>query len=179
MTTRRTLILGGLGLASALLLPSSLVDASNGDVTPAQVGSYCPSGIEWDFLNKLNTYRAQHGRGRLLMSRSLAAAAQHHAYYMSRTDDIDHSLGGVLWSQNIYNFGYPQGYAIGENVLAGRQSSSGALSLWASSPSHNANMLDARWTRVGVGRVYYSPNYYDFYWVTTFGSVSHRTISSC
>ena len=130
-------------------------------------------------MNKINAYRAQNGVGSLQMSRSLAAAARHHAYYMSRSDDIDHTLGSVSWIQNIYNYGYPQNYHIGENVLGGRQSSGGALSLWTTSPAHNANMLDPDWIRIGVGRVYYAAGDYDFYWCTTFGSVSHRTISSC
>jgi hypothetical protein len=156
-----------------------LEGGSESDVAPTGVTGHCPSAVEWEFVNKINSYRSSNGLGGLQMSRSLAAAARHHAYYMSRSDDIDHTLGTVSWSQNIYSYGYPTGYSIGENALAGRQSSGGALSLWITSPTHKANMLDPRWTRIGVGRVYYNPNRYDFYWITTFGSVSHRTISSC
>jgi uncharacterized protein YkwD len=83
----------------------------------------------------------------------------------------------MSWSQNIRNFGYPSTLGIGENVLAGRQSASGALSLWKTSPPHNANMLNKMWKAIGIGRVYDKGGQYDFYWTTTFGSGSHRTIS--
>jgi uncharacterized protein YkwD len=182
--------MGGAALVASLIVPTLTIaqdfneaalatSGANNDIAPALVSSHCPSAIEWDFVNKINAYRAQNGVGALQMSRSLAAAARHHAYYMSRSDDIDHTLGSISWIQNIYNYGYPQGYHIGENVLAGRQSSGGALSLWTTSPAHNANMLDPDWIRIGVGRLYYAAGDYDFYWCTTFGSRSHRTISGC
>jgi len=176
---RRQFVVGAASAASAFVLPAHLLAGTNDDISPFNVSHHCPSGIEWDFVNKINAYRVENGVGKLQMSRSLAAAARHHAYYSSRTDDVDHTLGSKSWVDNIYDYGYPQGYHMGENVLAGRQSSSGALSLWKTSAPHNKNMLDPAWTRIGVGRVYYAAGYYDFYWCTTFGSVSHRTITSC
>jgi uncharacterized protein YkwD len=148
----------------------------NSDVSPAHVGVHWPNANEWAFLGEINDYRVANGRGMLQMSRSLAAAARHHAYYMSRTDDVDHTLGSVSWSTNIFNYGYTAGCHIGENVLAGRQSAGGALSLWITSEPHRLNMLDPDWIRIGVGRVYYGAGRYDFYWVTDFGACSHRTI---
>ena len=110
-------------------------------------------------------------------SRSLGAAADNHSNYMAKTDDVDHSLqGGLSWSQNIYNYGYPTGQGIGENVLAGRKSASGALALWKTSPGHNANMLNPKWKTIGVGRAVNIDGRYDYYWTTTFGTTSHRTI---
>lgn len=152
---------------------------ANDDIPPALVSSHCPNVNEWDFVGVINDYRAQNGVGSLQMSRSLAAAARHHAYYASRTDDVDHTLGSKSWVDNIYDYGYPYGYHMGENILGGRQSSSGALNLWISSEGHRLNMIDPDWIRIGVGRVYYAAGDYDFYWCTTFGSVSHRTITSC
>jgi uncharacterized protein YkwD len=97
---------------------------------------------------------------------------------MAATDDVDHTLkGGLSWSDNIRNFGYPAGTGIGENVLAGRQSASGALALWKTSASHNQNMLNPKWKTIGIGRSVNKDGRYDFYWTTTFGTHSHRTIS--
>ena len=149
---------------------------SNWFVSPSHVASHWPNAHEWAMLNDINAYRVAKGRRRLEMSRSLAAAARHHAYYMSRTDDVDHSLGGVSWAQNIYNYGYPTGGAMGENVAAGRSSSGGILNLWIGSEGHNEVLLDPKYIRLGVGRVYYGAGRYDYYWVATFGSISHRTI---
>src|SRR5688500_10668218 len=176
MVTRQAALVG---IAGALLLPFRAAAGANDDIAPADVGIHCPNGIEWDFVETINAYRNSNGVGDVIMSRSLAAAARHHAFYMSRTDDVDHTLGNKSWIQNIYDYGYPQGYHMGENVAAGRQRSDGILALWRDSPTHNQNMLDPDWIRIGVGRVYYAAGRYQFYWCTTFGNKSHRTITTC
>jgi uncharacterized protein YkwD len=137
-----------------------------------------PGGSECSFLRAINLYRKSHGVKPVVLSRSLSMAADHHSAYMAKTDDVDHSLaGGLSWSQNILNFGYPEGYGMGENVLAGRSSAGGALGLWADSPPHNANMLNKSWKSIGIGREVNQDGKYRYYWTTTFGTVRHRTIS--
>lgn len=145
---------------------------------PAQAGLWVPDANECAFLREINAYRKANGLGSLTFSRSLGAAADYHSVYMAKTDDVDHSLaGGKSWSQNILDFGYPSGQGMGENVLAGRQSASGALNLWKTSPGHNANMLNSKWKTIGIGRAVNVDGRYDYYWTTTFGTKSHRTIS--
>ncbi len=149
-------------------------------VTPksADAALWTPDRNECAFLKLVNDYRRANGVRPVVLSRSLSAAADFHSAYMARTDDVDHTLsGGASWSQNIRNFGYPSSLGVGENVLAGRQSSSGALGLWKTSPPHRANMLDPNWKSIGIGRVYDKSGKYDFYWTTTFGTGRHRTIS--
>jgi uncharacterized protein YkwD len=149
-------------------------------VTPksADAALWTPDRNECAFLTLINDYRRAHGVAPVRLSRSLGAAADFHSAYMARTDDVDHTLsGGASWSSIIRDFGYPTDFGIGENVLAGRQSAGGALNLWKSSPPHNANMLDRSWKAIGIGRVYDSSGRYDFYWTTTFGTGTHRTIS--
>lgn len=143
----------------------------------AQAGLWVPNSHECAFLREINAYRKKHGVGPLTLSRSLSAAADNHSAYMARTDDVDHTLGKVSWSQNIYNYGYPTGVGIGENVLAGRSSAGGALSLWATSAGHKANMLNPQWKTIGIGREVNTGGRYDYYWTTTFGTKGHRTIS--
>jgi uncharacterized protein YkwD len=137
-----------------------------------------PDANECAFLHSINLYRRSHGVSPLLLSRSLSMAADYHSNYMARTDDVDHSLaGGASWSQSILNFGYPEGYGMGENVLAGRSSAGGALTLWSRSPAHNDNMLNSSWKAIGIGRAVNLDGRYKYYWTTTFGTVRHRTIS--
>ena len=137
-----------------------------------------PDANECKFLHVINDYRADYGLRPLLLSRSLSMAADYHSEYMASTDDVDHTLsGGSSWSANILAWGYPAGYGMGENVLAGRQCAGGALNLWISSPPHRANMLNPSWVAIGIGREYNPDGYYKFYWTTTFGTVRHRTIS--
>lgn len=137
-----------------------------------------PGPNECAFLSAINLYRRSHGVPAVSLSRSLSMAADYHSAYMARTDDVDHTLaGGMSWSTNILDFGYPEGYGMGENVLAGRTSAGGALTLWRSSPPHNANMLNRSWKAIGIGREVNLNGRYKYYWTTTFGTVRHRTFS--
>jgi uncharacterized protein YkwD len=142
----------------------------------AEAGLWTPDANECAFLRDINAYRKAHGVGPLTLSRSLSMAADNHSRYMARTDDVDHTLGSVSWWQNILNYGYPEGLAMGENVLAGRQSAGGALKLWESSAPHNQNMLSRTWRAIGIARAVNTSGTYGYYWTTTFGSGSHRTI---
>ena len=139
-------------------------------------GSLCADPVEVKFLALINDYRADHGVGPLVLSRSLTWAANNHAEYMAATDDVDHTLGDVSWDQNIREYGYP-GMWIGENVLAGRKSAGGAMSLFASSPTHNVNMLRSEWKSIGISRLVRLEGRYGYYWATEFGSVRHRTVT--
>lgn len=143
----------------------------------AEAGLWWPDKNECAFLSAINKYRAAHGVRPLTFSRSLGAAAENHSMYMAKTDDVDHTLGNLSWVDNIFNYGYPRGQGMGENVLAGRQSADGALMLWKTSPGHNQNMLDPNWTTIGVGRAVNLDGRYGFYWTTIFASRSNRTIS--
>lgn len=139
---------------------------------------WTPTTYECKFLQLINDYRAAYGVAPVVLSRSLSMAADNHSGYMAKTDDVDHTLaGGLSWSQNILNYGYPEGYGMGENVLAGRSSAGGALNLWISSPPHKANMLNKSWKAIGIGRDVNLNGKYDYYWTTTFGTVKHRTFS--
>jgi uncharacterized protein YkwD len=161
-------------LLAALLLSSLPLIGQAATVAPI-----CADPQEVAFLSAINAYRAAHGVGPLVMSRSLYWAADHHAEYMAATDDVDHTLAdGIDWFANIRAYGYP-GYWIGENVLGGqlRSSAAAALELFASSPSHNANMLDPTWQAIGISREVNLAGKYDYYWATEFGSVRHRTVT--
>ena len=176
---RRQFLVGVGATAGALIVPAvSATAGSNDDISPANVSSYCPNAYEWALLREVNEWRTYNGVPKLRMSRDLSAAAHHHAYYMSITDDVDHTLDGYTWSENIYGFRYPDAF-LGEDVAAGRQSAAGIVQLWIRSPEHNAVMLDPKYIRMGGGRVYNPNGYYKYYWVADFGSVSHRTIISC
>lgn len=139
---------------------------------------WAPDANECAFFNALNLYRRSKGVPAVTFSRSLGMAADYHSRYMARTDDVDHTLsGGTSWSSVILSYGYPEGYGMGENVLAGRQSAGGALNLWKTSPGHNDNMLNRSWKAVGIGRAVNLDGRYKYYWTNTFGTVRHRTIS--
>jgi len=132
---------------------------------------FCMESAEQAEINEINKYRTSNGFVALKVVKTLGASAEHHAQYMASTDDVDHTLaGGLSWSTNILNHGYPSGYGMGENVYAGRQSPSEALAAWKASSSHNAVMLEPSWRAIGVGRAYNANGKYKWYWAANFAS---------
>ena len=52
-----------------------------------------------------------------------------------------------------------------ENIAAGQSTPSRVVSTWDKSPGHHANMVDASFTKMGVGIAYFNDTYY---WVQIF-----------
>ena len=69
------------------------------------------------------------------------------------------------------NFGY-EGGTHGENIAAGTQTAAEAMQTWQGSAEHNANMLNASFGAIGIGRAYDPNSQYGWYWTTIFGDVS-------
>ena len=139
---------------------------------------YDPDASECGFLRIINEYRAENGVHALKLSATLGAAAEHHSIDMATNDVFSHTLSdGTTWKQNILNHRYLRGPATAENVAAARSSASGVFSLWVNSAGHRENMLDPEMWAIGIGRAYDADSRYDWYWTTTFGAKSSRTIT--
>ena len=125
---------------------------------------------EQAFLTLINDYRQQNGLVTLVPeSMSEAAAVWMSAdmgvnAYFSHTD----SLGRDPWTR-MCDFGYCFNTWKGENLAAGTSSAQIAFNLWKDSPGHNANMLNANFRVIGIGRVYTAGSPYGWYWTTDFG----------
>jgi len=131
---------------------------------------------EQAFLTLINNYRAQNGLGALSLNTQLNNAAEWMSNdmgancYFSHTD----SLGRDPF-QRMADFGYNYNTWKGENLVAGKDTAQGAFNLWKDSAGHNANMLNANFTVIGIARVYVNPsqcpppNNYGWYWTTDFG----------
>src|SRR5262249_48559338 len=108
------------------------------------------------------------GLGALAMSQTLGAAAEHHSIDMAATNAGSHTLSdGTTWLQNIANHGYTYSTYLGENIAAGFSTASSVFNAWKNSAGHNANMLNANYKAIGIGR---DPTY-GLYWTTDFGGV--------
>jgi uncharacterized protein YkwD len=107
----------------------------------------CLPPEEQSFLDRTNQLRASTGVAALAVHPSLNAKAQDWAEHMAATDHLYHStlsdgLGDVRWT------------TLGENV--GRSSRNGDWVLklhdkLVSSPGHYRNLVDGRFTHMGVG----------------------------
>lgn len=169
-------------LLIGMVLFASLVAALPGQ--GARSLTNCPAGTtndgeELSFLSIINSYRAQNGLGRLSVSVNLTRAAKWKANDMATKDYFSHtdSLGRSPWTLTV-DCGYP--IAGGENLAAGtdRSTGSSAFDLFRNSPSHNANMLDARYQQIGIGRAFVGGSHYGWYWATEFGTTNDAAPAS-
>jgi uncharacterized protein YkwD/uncharacterized protein YraI len=132
----------------------------------------CADSEEVGFLALINEYRATSGLRALSLSSSLSSAAAYHSVDMAANGYLAHTLlDGTTVEQNMANFGY-QGGTHGENIAAGTESAAEAMQIWQGSAEHNANMLNASFGAIGIGRAYDPNSQYGWYWTTIFGDVS-------
>lgn len=124
--------------------PESLVLAAGTSSSTSTAGAA--------FSNALNAYRASAGRGPVVADPELTAAAQAYAQTMAATGHFAHqgpdgSSSGTRARQAGCSW-----RAAAENIAWGQRSESEVLQGWADSAGHRRNMLNASYTRYGLGR---------------------------
>ena len=86
---------------------------------------------------------------------------------MARRRYFSHTTpDGITFAQRIRAQGYT-GSRIGENIAAGYPTASAVMTAWMKSPGHRANILNCRYTVIGVGSAIGGP--YGYYWTQDFG----------
>ncbi|HZS24841.1 MAG TPA: CAP domain-containing protein [Gaiellaceae bacterium] len=111
------------------------------------------SSAEQAFAAALNRVRAAHGLPRLQIEPALVDSARAHSDEMVATDTFEH---GSAWWRRLVRAG-ATGTHVGENIgwCADSVCPSGApatlVGEWLASPDHRANILDPRFSHVGVG----------------------------
>ena len=143
----------------------------------AAPAAYAYDSEELSFLTLINNYRAANGLPALTMSNSLYNASEGHSYDMATANYFSHtgSDGSSPWDR-IRAAGYTYNTYLGENIAAGYVDAGSVFEAWRNSPGHNANMLDANYHAIGVGRVYGAGSTYGWYWTTDFGGVPEDNI---
>jgi uncharacterized protein YkwD len=96
-----------------------------------------------------NAQRAAHGLGGLTVSPQLTASAGRYAQHLAADGAFSHTDGSDL-AQRVTAVGYQYQW-IGENLGMGQSSPKTIVQAWMNSPEHRANMLDPRFTQIGVG----------------------------
>lgn len=136
-------------LASAAIIAPTTATAAGG-----------PAG---DVFSITNTQRTQAGLRPLVSDPALDAAAAEWARHLAATCTFEHSTSA--WrSARIAPSGWS---ASGENIAAGQPDANAVVVAWMNSDGHRANILNARYTGLGVG--YATGSCYRTYWVQIFG----------
>ena len=131
---------------------------------------------EQAFLQIINDYRAQNNLGPLTACTSLNRAAQGHSEDMRDQDYFSHTglNNSSPWDRACdacYDLGCGPSTAMAENIAAGNSGAAGTFDQWVNSPGHNANMLGANFTVIGIGRAT-GGGTYGVYWTNVFGGNS-------
>ncbi|MEO1299201.1 MAG: CAP domain-containing protein, partial [Cyanobacteria bacterium J06636_16] len=138
--------------------------------------------VAYEVLALTNKFRVQNGVAPLSLSTDLVEAAQFHAEDMALSDYFAHTspsgkstFGGEKSTlRNRLEATQYSGSSTAENIAAGQFSSASAVNGWINSASHRQNILNPRFTELGVGYYYLNGDQgkvnHSHYWAQTFGT---------
>jgi len=143
-------------VALAASLCAAPAAASRGAYEPLDVpvvALYDAPSLEAAMFDELNAERARNGLRTLILDRELSAIARSYAREMLQERFIGHvSPGGSTLEGRLHRAGYSYHYA-GENLAYSTGDENEAFASLVASSRHHANMLNVRFTKVGVGAV--------------------------
>ena len=126
------------------------------------------SGIRSTILNNTNAYRAEVGAGNLSIDYNLSVMATIRAMEMAYSNKFSHTRpSGKQWHTIWDEYGIGKGQVIGENLGKGYTSPDGVSKGWRNSPTHYENLINARFTKIGIGKYTYQGV---TYWAQEFSS---------
>jgi uncharacterized protein YkwD len=112
----------------------------------------------------ISDYRAARGLPPVAVDQRLTRIAADHARLMASTNRVAHVLPGEgSFQQRLATGGFEASLAA-ENVGGGYKSLAAAFEGWRKSPAHNANMLRAGVSRIGIAVSNAPGSKYTTYW---------------
>jgi uncharacterized protein YkwD len=133
-------------LLSATLVGSGVVAGpASASVPPAGIGSAPSTAYVSRIVVLVNARRAQAGLRPLVVSPCATRFAAPWSSHMAATNTLVHqSLTPILRCP---------AWGAGENIAYGNVTADQMMGMWMNSPGHRANILNPRFTRIGVGAV--------------------------
>ena len=150
-----------------LVAAASAALAAAPAVGSPQAAEAATVSVQNQVIQLVNVQRTKAGCRALALDARLSRAAQAHSIDMAKRRYFSHtSLDGRTFAQRIRAKGY-NGSIIGENIAAGYPTPKAVMDAWMKSPGHKANILNCRYTAIGVGSAVGGP--YRYYWTQDFG----------
>lgn len=173
-------------LALALVMSFSVTASAQTSYPNKTSEATCLNTQEKQFLTLLNNYRASKGLKALKASKSLNIAAFTHSKDMAARRYFAHDTksplpagqSGAKFTNRMSDAGYTFSTYRGENLAAGQSTAQAVFNAWKASSGHNANMLNAQYTVIGIGLATISGSPYTNYWTTNFGAYTDAA-STC
>jgi uncharacterized protein YkwD len=111
------------------------------------------STIEQELVNAVNAERTKRGLNPLIVNYSLMEAAWNHSVHMGKVGQLAHQgIGDGTPRDRINATGY-KWITYGENVAVGYPNVQAVMTAWMNSPGHRANILNPKFTDIGVAHV--------------------------
>lgn len=120
----------------------------------SEEASFAQSGMsseEIEMFKATNQQRLVQGLGPLEVSSTCVRAAQEHAFDMVRRGYFSHDSPNESFSQRMNRYGLLGTY-VGENIARGSEDVSTILNMWMNSSGHRANILNAQYRSLGIGK---------------------------
>lgn len=132
--------------------------------SPLTLGPGTPTTDEAEVTRLVNVERVAAGCAPLIIHPLLTQVARAHSQTMTAPGGFKHnSPDGRTPFQRLTAVGYEYRIA-GENIAAGQPTPAAIVQALTNSPEHKANLLDCRFTQVGVGKAYVTGSEYGTYW---------------
>ena len=135
--------------------------------TPAQDAS-TPEELAAEVVRLVNVERAKEGLAPLGTYDSLTKAAQIRAPEIVTLFSHDRPDGTSCFTAMDQTGAKKGAYTWGENIAAGNATAAATVEQWMNSPGHRANILNAKFTHIGVGYQHSAGSTYGHYWVQMF-----------
>ena len=134
---------------------------------PAQDAS-TPEELAAEVVRLVNVERAKEGLAPLGTYDSLTKAAQIRAPEIVTIFSHDRPDGTSCFTAMDQTGAKKGAYTWGENIAAGNATAAATVEQWMNSPGHRANILNAKFTHIGVGYQHSAGSTYGHYWVQMF-----------
>ncbi len=173
-------------LALVLVMSFSVTASAQTTYPNRTTEATCLNAQEKQFLTLINQYRVSKGLKALKASKSLNIASFTHSKDMATRKYFSHTTksplpagqSGSSFTNRMSDAGYKFNTSRAENIAAGQSTAQAVFNAWKASSGHNTNMLNAKYTVIGIGLATVSGSPYTNYWTTDFGGYTDAA-STC
>ena len=138
------------------------------DTQPPAQDASTPEELAAEVVRLVNVERAKEGLAPLGTYDSLTKAAQIRAPEIVTLFSHDRPDGTSCFTAMDQTGAKKGAYTWGENIAAGNATAAATVEQWMNSPGHRANILNAKFTHIGVGYQHSAGSTYGHYWVQMF-----------
>ena len=149
-------------------MDDAISGAQTPDTQPPAQDASTPEELAAEVVRLVNVERAKEGLAPLGTYDSLTKAAQIRAPEIVTLFSHDRPDGTSCFTAMDQTGAKKGAYTWGENIAAGNATAAATVEQWMNSPGHRANILNAKFTHIGVGYQHSAGSTYGHYWVQMF-----------